>query len=90
MSKSKITTNVTYNGNTTQKNLSAMEITNRVVKRVENGSIVLFHNQGMHTAEALPQIIKSLKEKGFSFVKIGDLIYRDNYKMLPNGTQTRL
>ena len=72
------------------KNLSAMEIINRVVKNVENGSIVLFHNQGMHTAEALPQVIKALKEKGYTFVRIGDLIYRDNYKMLPNGAQTRL
>ncbi len=69
------------------KNLSAKEITNRVLSKVQNGSIVLFHNQGLHTAEALPDIIKRLKEKGYTFVPIGELIYRDNYQMLPDGTQ---
>ncbi len=71
------------------KNLSAKEITNRVTSKVQNGSIVLFHNQGLHTAQALPEIIKSLKEKGYSFVPIGQLIYKDNYQMLPDGTQQK-
>ena len=69
------------------KDLSASEITSRVTSRAKNGSIVLFHNQGLHTAEALPQIIKTLKEKGFSFVPIGQLIYRDNYIMGADGSQ---
>ncbi|MBQ9756015.1 MAG: polysaccharide deacetylase family protein [Clostridia bacterium] len=69
------------------KNLSASEIEKRVVSRVKNGSIVLFHNQGLHTAEALPNIIKSLKEKGFEFVTVGELIYRDNFTVLPDGSQ---
>ncbi len=69
------------------KNLSATEIKTRVVSKAQNGSIVLFHNQGLHTAEALPEIIKTLKGKGYQFVPIGELIYRDNYEMLPDGTQ---
>lgn len=69
------------------KNLSASEITKRVVSKVKNGSIVLFHNQGLHTAEALGGIIKTLKAKGYSFVPIGELIYRDNYKMGADGSQ---
>lgn len=69
------------------KDLSATEIEKRVLTRVQNGSIVLFHNQGLHTAEALPRIIKTLKEQGYEFVPIGELIYRDNYKILPDGTQ---
>jgi peptidoglycan/xylan/chitin deacetylase (PgdA/CDA1 family) len=71
------------------KNLSATEIINRVTSKVKNGSIVLFHNQGLHTAKALPTIIKTLKAKGYTFVKIGDLIYRDNYKMAVDGTQIK-
>lgn len=71
------------------KNLSAKEITDRVVKKVQNGSIVLFHNQGLHTHEALKGIILTLKEKGYQVVPIGELIYRENYKILPNGTQTK-
>lgn len=71
------------------KDLSASEITKRVTSKVKSGSIVLFHNQGLHTASALPTIIKTLKAKGFTFVTIGDLIYRDNYKMLVDGTQIK-
>ena len=40
------------------KDLSAKEITDRVLKRVKNGSIVLFHNQGLHTSKAIENIIK--------------------------------
>ncbi len=69
------------------KNLSAQEIEKRVLSRVKNGSIVLFHNQGLHTWEALPQIINTLKERGYEFVPIGELIYRENYRILPNGSQ---
>lgn len=69
------------------KDLSATEITNRVLDRVKNGSIVLFHNQGLHTAEAIPVIIKTLKNQGYEFVTIGELIYKENYMILPDGTQ---
>ena len=69
------------------KDLSANEIKNRVVERVKNGSIVLFHNQGLHTHEALSAIIKELKSKGYEFVPIGELIYRENYTMGADGAQ---
>jgi peptidoglycan/xylan/chitin deacetylase (PgdA/CDA1 family) len=69
------------------KDLSATEIINRVTKRVKSGSIVLFHNQGLHTAEALPTIIKTLKQKGYEFTTIGDLIYQDDYYMSADGRQ---
>lgn len=71
------------------KNLSATEIEKRVVSRVKNGSIVLFHNNGLHTAEALPKVIESLKKQGYEFVRIGDLIYRDDYRMAVDGTQIK-
>ncbi len=71
------------------KDLSADQIYNRVVSRVEKGSIVLFHNQGLHTAEALPRIIKELKGQGYEFVPIGELIYRQNYRISPSGKQIK-
>ena len=46
------------------KDLSASEITARVLSKVKNGSIVLFHNQGKHTAEAIKLIIPELKKQG--------------------------
>ena len=69
------------------KDLSASEIEGSVTSKVKNGSIVLFHNQGKHTASALDNIIKKLKGKGYEFVKISDLIYKENYHILPDGTQ---
>jgi polysaccharide deacetylase family sporulation protein PdaB len=69
------------------KDLSAEQIKERVVSRVKNGSIVLFHNQGLNTHKALKDIILALKEKGYEFVKISELIYRDNYKMGADGAQ---
>ena len=71
------------------KNLSKEKLHQRVVEKVKSGSIVLFHNQGLHTAEALAGIIDTLKERGYQFVSIGELIYKDNYKMLADGTQIR-
>ena len=71
------------------KDLSAKDIYDRVIKRVKNGSIVLFHNQGLHTADALPDIIKTLKNRGYEFVTIGELIYRDNFKMAVDGGQIK-
>ena len=71
------------------KDLSASEITARVLSKVKNGSIVLFHNQGKHTAEAIKLIIPELKKQGYTFVTIGELIYRSDYSILPDGTQIR-
>ena len=71
------------------KDLTATQIEERVLKRIKEGSIVLFHNQGLHTAEALPNIIRCLKEKGYTFVPIGELIYKNDYHMSADGTQIK-
>ena len=72
------------------KNLSANEIALRVISKVQNGSIILCHNNGLHTAESLPLIFADLKAKGYEFVKISDLIYKENYKMANDGTQIKI
>jgi len=69
------------------KDLSAYQIKTRVLERLKNGAIVLFHNQGLHTAEALPEIIKQALGQGYTFVPIGELIYKDNYHIERDGTQ---
>ena len=67
------------------KNLSASEIALRVVNGVKNGSIILCHNNGLHTAEALPLIFSTLKNRGFTFVPISELIYKENYRIDSTG-----
>ena len=69
------------------KNLSAVEIGTRVINGAKNGSIILCHNNGLHTAEALPMIFATLKNKGYEFVPIGELIYKDNYEIDASGKQ---
>ncbi len=69
------------------KDLSAEEITERVVSKAKEGSIVLFHNAALHTPEALPAIIETLQGKGLRLVKISELIYKENYKINSQGEQ---
>lgn len=69
------------------KDYDAQTIYNRVVSKVGCGSIVLFHNAALHTPEALPMIIEKLQSEGYEFVKITDLIYKDNYVIDNSGMQ---
>lgn len=71
------------------KDLSAQEISMRVISKVKSGSIILCHNNGLHTAESLPLIFATLQSKGYRFVKISDLIYKDNYTMTHEGRQVK-
>ncbi len=56
------------------KGISAEEITNRVLKNVRSGSIVLFHNAAIHTPEALPGIIEALQRDGYTIVPVSELL----------------
>ena len=70
-----------------ENDLSADEITQRVLSGVKPGSIVLFHNAALHTPEALPGIIDSLQKDGYTFVKIADLIADGDYTIDHTGRQ---
>lgn len=65
-------------------------IVTRVTGKVKNGSIVLFHNDADHTPEALPIILEKLISEGYTFVKIADLIYKENYEIKHDGTQCKI
>lgn len=69
------------------KNLSADEIYNRVVNKVKNGSIVLFHNAALNTPEALGKILKTLADEGYEFVTVENLIYKSGYSIDHTGKQ---
>lgn len=69
------------------KDLSASDIAMRVINGVKNGSIILMHNNGLHTAEAVPIILETLKNRGYTFVPIDELIYKENYVIDGTGRQ---
>ena len=69
------------------KDLSATDIAMRIINGVKPGSIILCHNNGLHTAEALPLIFSTLQNRGYEFGPIGELIYRENYTIDSAGKQ---
>ena len=58
-------------------------------KHLGNGSIILCHNGAKYTAQALDILITKLKEKGYTFVPVSELIYRDGYHMNVEGRQIK-
>lgn len=71
------------------KDISADAIVKRVVSKTKSGSIILCHNNGKNTAKALPYVLSNLIEKGYKFVKISELIYKENYKINSFGVQIK-
>ncbi|HOJ10639.1 MAG TPA: polysaccharide deacetylase family protein [Clostridiales bacterium] len=69
--------------------ISKEEIMNRITKRIQPGSIILFHNDTPHTAKLLPTIITDLKKNGYSFLPVSELIMRENYYIDHEGVQKR-
>lgn len=72
------------------KKLSVEEMYSRVVTKTENGSILLFHNGVENTPTALRMILEKLKNDGYEFVTVSELIYWDNYKIDHTGKQKEI
>ena len=69
------------------KGISAGEITRRVTGKVQSGSIVLFHNAGEHTPEALPDILDYLLAEGDKIVPISKILLTCDYTIDHEGRQ---
>ena len=69
------------------KGLSAKEIVDRVVPSAESGDIVLFHNNSDHILDALPLVLMGLKNKGFTFVGLHELVATENFTVDAAGVQ---
>lgn len=68
----------------------AKDIIDRVTSKVHPGAIVLFHNNGKYTAEALRPILQKFKSEGYKVVPISDLIYKKKYEIDKNTGFQRL
>ena len=69
------------------KNPAPADITARVLKRVQPGSIILFHNDAKDTPQALDPILKGLKQKGNEIVPVSQLIHKGEYELDHEGRQ---
>ena len=72
------------------KLLSVNEMYARVTGKVQNGSILLFHNGVKNTPEALDKILTKLEKDGYEFVTVSELIYWDNYEIDYSGRQIKI
>ena len=69
------------------KDISAQEICKRVTERVQPGSIILFHNAGLNTPEALPGILEYLIGEGYEIVPVSELLLSGEYTIDHEGRQ---
>ncbi len=69
------------------KGLGVKEISARILPKAKSGDIVLFHNNSDHVLDALPVILEGLKNKGFRFVALSELVYTENYTVDSQGVQ---
>ncbi|MNO29876.1 Peptidoglycan-N-acetylglucosamine deacetylase [compost metagenome] len=54
---------------------SADDIVNKIMESTGKGSVILLHMlDDIHTIEALPRVLEGLKSKGYTFVKMSELI----------------
>jgi peptidoglycan/xylan/chitin deacetylase (PgdA/CDA1 family) len=53
---------------------TADEIVGKVLGRAQNGSIVLMHLGGYETLDALPRIVSGLRDAGYEFVTLDELL----------------
>ena len=69
------------------KELSEKEIANRVILKTKGGSIILLHNGTPNTCKALNLLLPDLAGKGFVFMPVSQLIYKENYAIDHTGKQ---
>lgn len=69
------------------KELGRDELIKRVLKKTENGDIILCHNNAKYTPDALPEILETLQARGFTVCAVSDLIYGENYTVDMQGKQ---
>lgn len=69
------------------KGLSAGEVTNRVMQKAKNGSIILMHNNADHVIDSTRLTLDWLTKSGYKVTSVGELIYQSDYYIDANGIQ---
>lgn len=68
---------------------TAEDLIDRVTLGLHPGAIILCHNNGTYTAEAIDVIIPYAQAQGYRFVPIGELIYQGQYQTDQQGMQKK-
>jgi len=62
----------------------------RVLGKIRNGSILLFHSGAKNTPEALPVILAEIAKQGYRFLTVSQLVYAKNYVIDRDGRQKKV
>lgn len=71
------------------KEYGRQEMIDKVLKHknLSPGSIILLHNDTKYTKSALDELIKGLKQKGFTIVPVSEMLLKENYSIDHTGRQ---
>lgn len=69
------------------KELGIQNVVDRVTRNINNGSIVLFHNNAKYVKEYLPVVLQRIQGAGYEIVPVSKLIYKDNFYIDNGGRQ---
>ncbi len=69
------------------KGYTADEMIEKVMKKLQNGSILLLHLGAEHTVEALGKMIDEIQKQGYDVLPVSELIYTENYYVDRQGVQ---
>lgn len=71
------------------KGLTGTQILDRVMSKVQNGSIILCHNNSDNILEALRLVLDRLTTAGYKITSVGDLILKENFYIDHAGVQRK-
>ncbi|MBH1939560.1 polysaccharide deacetylase family protein [Mobilitalea sibirica] len=74
------------------KDYGAENIVNKTVyhKKLNKGSILLFHNGAKYTPQALEKVIVGLQDKGYEIVPVSQLIHKGEHTIDQKGRQYKM
>ena len=72
-----------------KEDMTAQKIAERVLDKVQAGSIILMHNDGKYTPQAIKIIIPELQRQGFSVGPVSDLLIKGDWYVDVNGIQRK-
>ncbi|MFR5852902.1 MAG: hypothetical protein ACLUE8_00370 [Lachnospiraceae bacterium] len=69
------------------KDRGTQDIIKRCTYKVENGDIVLFHNDSNDIVNALPTVIQHYQGLGFTIIPVGQIVLDGDYTIDVQGKQ---
>ena len=69
------------------KNRGVQDLVTRATKNVQPGDIILFHNDSQYILDALPTVLKTYQEQGFTLIPVGEILLQGDTTIDVQGKQ---